>query len=52
MHQINAKQRAPNLILRGFAAIQTSQHTYLQEKTEQINVNGYFKKKDYRGKTF
>ena len=37
LHEINAnfpKQRAPNFILCEFAAIQTSQHTYLlKEKT-------------------
>ena len=39
------KQCVPNFILHKFAAMQTSQHTYLKEKTE-INVNGNFIKKD------
>ena len=41
------KQCVPNFILHKFAAMQTSQHTYLKEKTE-ININGNFIKKDWR----
>ena len=31
------KQCAPNFIVREFAAIQTSQHTYLKEKNSSIS---------------